>query len=164
MKKVFALTIAVLTLLNCSASFAMNRNYENAMSFDVLYNSLYSIGNKINWGFRFDLPYANNDNFYYNPPLTIYKQNGKISAIEIETLLWKKGIISKGDYSINIQWILNYSLIYKGVTELIPDDLENIRRYHEEKSSKENPQYLGENYIFYYDEPYNRLVYVYVGK
>jgi hypothetical protein len=111
------------------------------MSFDVLYNSLYSIGNKINWGFQFDLPYANNDNFYYNPPLTIYKQNGKKTAyqpLRLKRFMEKKEcFISKGfTANKNIQWILNYSLIYKGVTELIPDDLENIRRYYEEKSSK----------------------------
>ena len=158
MKKALVLTLVLLLLFNCSSTFAMNRTYEDAISFDVYYNSLYSINNETPFDdLRFDLPYANNDDFYYNPPIMIYKQNGKISAIEIETVIWKKVV-----YNIGLFHLAIYCLVFEGSTELDIDKLESLRPFIEGGSSK--PLQVTENYTYYYDEPHYKHIFVYTGQ
>ena len=164
MKKILALTMAMLIMFPCSAAFAINRTFEDGISFDLLITSIYSVvsdGDDIYVKNLLDFPYANNDNFFYSPPVMIYKQNGKVSAIEIDTLIWKKhqsGIdIRMSDYFV-------FGIFYPGSTEFTADNLSIIRPLLEDFSSKEEPKHINDNYIYYYDEPHDKIIFEYTSR
>lgn len=153
-----ALILMILTL-----PVSAERTFDDALSFDEFMATFLPVAGRTlaQRNPFFDDFIENNENQYFNPPITIYKHDGKISAI---TIRYEADFSNTKYLLAEAAWIVAYCITFIGTTEWDNEKTSQVLHYTEEVTSMNNPKEIGKHYVFYFDDLNQWYIIQYIGK